>query len=120
HVSKSNHLAYVIYTSGTTGKPKGVMVENRNLANLCTWQIKNGNYTDNSKIIQKTAYVFDGSAWEIFPVCLIGGKLEIIDEFQNKDPEELLKLLPGKQIALMPSMFRTLLDCKETIEKKIN
>ncbi|KKD61765.1 hypothetical protein RN22_03865 [Grimontia sp. AD028] len=30
---QSDDLAYVIYTSGTTGKPKGVMVEHRNVEN---------------------------------------------------------------------------------------
>ena len=30
-VNKPNDLIYVIYTSGTTGKPKGVMVEHRNV-----------------------------------------------------------------------------------------
>ncbi|WP_278043218.1 AMP-binding protein [Paenibacillus elgii] len=30
-VSGPNDMAYVIYTSGTTGKPKGVMVEHRNV-----------------------------------------------------------------------------------------
>lgn len=31
-VVKEDDLAYVIYTSGTTGKPKGIMVEHRNVA----------------------------------------------------------------------------------------
>ena len=29
---RADDLAYVIYTSGTTGKPKGIMVEQRNVA----------------------------------------------------------------------------------------
>lgn len=32
-VTNSSNLAYVIYTSGTTGKPKGVMIEQRNVIN---------------------------------------------------------------------------------------
>ncbi|UCH97685.1 MAG: AMP-binding protein, partial [Candidatus Aminicenantes bacterium] len=33
-INKPGDLAYVIYTSGTTGKPKGVMLEHRNVTNL--------------------------------------------------------------------------------------
>jgi long-subunit acyl-CoA synthetase (AMP-forming) len=29
-----NDLAYIIYTSGTTGKPKGVMVEHKNIVSF--------------------------------------------------------------------------------------
>ncbi|MBJ8192832.1 AMP-binding protein, partial [Bacillus cereus] len=36
----SQGLAYVIYTSGTTGRPKGVMVEHRNVVRL----VKEPNY----------------------------------------------------------------------------
>ena len=32
----SHNLAYVLYTSGSAGKPKGVMVEHRNVVNLFT------------------------------------------------------------------------------------
>ncbi|KOP70464.1 hypothetical protein AMS59_19725, partial [Lysinibacillus sp. FJAT-14745] len=116
HVSKSNHLAYVIYTSGTTGKPKGVMVENRNLANLTNWKITEGKYNERSVVLQKSTYVFDASVWEIFPGGLAGSKLEIISETQNNDPVELLEVLTEKQITkatLVPSVFRMLLNHAE-------
>ena len=35
-VNKPQDLAYCIYTSGTTGKPKGVLIEHRNVLNLVT------------------------------------------------------------------------------------
>lgn len=113
HVAQPDDLAYVIYTSGTTGQPKGVMVENRNVVNLAAWQIKAGQYNKSTVMIQNTTYAFDGSVWEIFPIGLAGGQLQIISEAQHKDPAALLPLLPGKQIALIPSMFRILLEYAE-------
>ncbi|WP_241661734.1 non-ribosomal peptide synthetase, partial [Bacillus wiedmannii] len=90
--------------------PKGVMIENRNIVNQVFWQIENGNYTEKSVIVQKTAFFFDGSAWEIFPCSVAGCKLSILNEDQNKDPGELIKLLPHNQIALTPSMLRMILE----------
>ena len=41
-----NDLFTVLYTSGTTGKPKGVMLENRNVVNLVQWFGKTFNITE--------------------------------------------------------------------------
>ncbi|WP_195576533.1 non-ribosomal peptide synthetase, partial [Paenibacillus sp. 1001270B_150601_E10] len=113
-VAEPHHLAYVIYTSGTTGLPKAVMVEHRNVVNLSTWQIEYGHYQPGSMIIQKTTFVFDGSAWEIFPALLAGCTLQLLNEEQNQDPAALMKLLPNRQIALIPSNYRALLEYAET------
>ncbi|WP_088547271.1 non-ribosomal peptide synthetase [Paenibacillus aquistagni] len=112
--AEPHHLAYVIYTSGTTGLPKAVMVEHRNVVNLSTWQIEYGQYQSGSMMIQKTTFVFDGSAWEIFPALLAGCTLQLLNEEQNQDPAALMKLLPNRQIALIPSNYRALLDYAET------
>lgn len=123
--STCRNLVYIIYTSGTTGNPKGVMIENSNIINQAYWQIHNGKYTSDSKIIQKTEYFFDGSAWEIFSCTLAGGTLQFLNEEQKTEPKELLKMLPGAHIALIPSMFRRLLEyiedngCAEEL-KKVN
>ncbi|SVD41124.1 uncharacterized protein METZ01_LOCUS393978, partial [marine metagenome] len=75
--SQSTDLAYVIYTSGTTGKPKGVMVEHRNVT-----QVLYSNGFD-CKYINRTfwtAITFDVSAYEIFSSTLNGGKLFILHD----------------------------------------
>lgn len=108
-MARPDNLIYVIYTSGTTGKPKGVMVENRNVVNLSSWQIEYGNYNANTVLVQRTTYIFDGHAWEIFPILLAGAHLELICDKQDKDLGKLIELIPGKQVAMVPSMFRLLL-----------
>ncbi|GMX60226.1 non-ribosomal peptide synthase/polyketide synthase [Paenibacillus elgii] len=76
-VAGPNDLAYVIYTSGTTGKPKGVMVEHRNVVRL----VKNTNYVElneQTRILQTGAVVFDASTFEIWGVLLNGGRLCVV------------------------------------------
>ncbi|KZE78885.1 non-ribosomal peptide synthetase [Paenibacillus elgii] len=76
-VSGPEDLAYVIYTSGTTGKPKGVMVEHRNVVRL----VKNTNYVrldETTRILQTGAVVFDASTFEIWGALLNGGQLYLV------------------------------------------
>ncbi|WP_281887482.1 non-ribosomal peptide synthetase [Paenibacillus sp. YYML68] len=72
-----DQLAYLIYTSGTTGKPKGVMVEHRNVTRL----VMNTNYVklDNTtRILQTGAVVFDATTFELWGSLLNGGKLYLV------------------------------------------
>ncbi|WP_223275721.1 AMP-binding protein, partial [Paenibacillus elgii] len=85
-VSGPEDLAYVIYTSGTTGKPKGVMVEHRNVVRL----VKNTNYVrldETTRILQTGAVVFDASTFEIWGALLNGGQLYLVssDVILNAD-----------------------------------
>jgi len=78
-------LAYVIYTSGTTGKPKGVMVEHRNVANLVFVQRDQVEINSKSKMLQFASLVFDASVWEIFSTLLSGAALCILPSGIRQD-----------------------------------
>lgn len=109
-ITKSNDIAYVIYTSGTTGTPKGVVIENKSVINLAYWLIEFGGYSKDTIFLQTMNYIFDGSVFEIFPIMLIGGRLVLLSQEDCKNPEVLLDLMPNKQMAIIPSMLRVLIE----------
>ncbi|WP_326225819.1 amino acid adenylation domain-containing protein, partial [Bacillus subtilis] len=85
------HLAYVIYTSGTTGKPKGVMIEHRNVVRL----VKQTDYVElneATRILQTGNIVFDASTFEIWGSLLNGGQLYLAPN------ERILNVITLKQL----------------------
>ena len=74
-----DNLAYVIYTSGTTGKPKGVMVEHKNLAN--TLLASRCEFDFNSRDVMPclAAFSFDISLFELFNPLIVGGTVRLAD-----------------------------------------
>ncbi len=84
---RPEQLAYVIYTSGTTGKPKGVLVEHRNLVQLLFPDNPAFDFTPQDVWTQAHSYCFDFSVWEIFGALLHGGRLVLIsrDTLYNND-----------------------------------
>ncbi|MCP4153393.1 MAG: AMP-binding protein, partial [bacterium] len=57
--SGPGNLLYLIYTSGTSGKPKGVLLENRNLVNYVGWFVTVCEITHRDKTILTSSYAFD-------------------------------------------------------------
>ncbi|WP_218133149.1 non-ribosomal peptide synthetase [Paenibacillus sp. OK060] len=119
--SKPNDLAYVMYTSGTTGKPKGVMVEHRNVVRL----VKNTNYIrfeEGKRMVQTGDLTFDASTFEIWGALLNGMELHIIDKNTLLNSKQLEEVLNNRNIDTMwltsplfnelstdnPNMFRSL------------
>lgn len=110
-------LAYVIYTSGTTGQPKGVMIENKSLVNLCEWHNLAYHVSESSKTILFSGQGFDASVWEIFPYLIKGAALYPLPNNIKFDFDLLGKFLNDKSIthAYLPPVV-----IKELIKRSIS
>jgi iturin family lipopeptide synthetase B len=85
--------AYMIYTSGTTGRPKGTIVEHRNLHHLLVGlklRIYDA-YPAGLKVALLAPYVFDASVKQIFAALLLGHTLYIVPEEVRVNGEELIR-----------------------------
>lgn len=115
-ISKINILpddpAYLIYTSGSTGNPKGVINTHIGLFNRVMWQVRALNYTSDTTFIQKTAYSFDVSMWELCIPFVVGGRLIVAKPDGHKDINYLIDTIMEQQIStihFVPSMFEIFL-----------
>lgn len=66
-------VAYVIYTSGTTGLPKGVMISDGSLVDLCVAVTERYELGAGDRVLQFCSLSFDVSVEEIAPTLLAGG-----------------------------------------------
>ena len=95
--TQPHHLAYVIYTSGTTGKPKGVMVEHRNINRL----VENTNYTvvdESDNVLSLTSYQFDASIYTFFYTLTKGATLVLCKKEIFLQPNDLNTLIEEQNI----------------------
>lgn len=108
----SNNIAYVIYTSGTTGKPKGVIVEHRNVNRL----IINANYVaidTTDRILSLSGYQFDGSIYDFFAPLLNGASLVISTKEVFLDLNELNNLIIDNKVTnflITTALFNSIVD----------
>lgn len=108
----SNNLCYLIYTSGTTGRPKGVMVEHKNVVRLLFNEAFQFSFTDKDVWTMFHSHCFDFSVWEIFGSLLNGSKLIIIPKIIAKDTASFLRILAKENVTVLnqtPSAFYNLL-----------
>lgn len=108
HVNTPENLLYVIYTSGTTGKPKGVMVEHRNLVRLLFNDKFQYEFSEQDVWMIFHSFCFDFSVWEIFGSLLYGGKLVVLSQDVVQDSEKVLEELERNKVTVfnqVPSSF---------------
>ncbi|MCP5052282.1 MAG: amino acid adenylation domain-containing protein, partial [bacterium] len=84
--NQQTNLAYVIYTSGSTGKPKGVMIDHHSVVNRLKWMQSAYAIGKGDVILQKTAFTFDVSVWELFWWSWEGARLCLLEPGAEKDP----------------------------------
>jgi len=73
----NNNLCYIIYTSGTTGKPKGVLLEHRNVANYIRGAQAIYPINETDRALQGFSVSFDASVEEIWVPFSVGATLVI-------------------------------------------
>ncbi|MEQ7052119.1 non-ribosomal peptide synthase/polyketide synthase [Paenibacillaceae sp. P-4] len=111
-VNKPSDLAYVIYTSGTTGKPKGTLIEHKNVVRLLfnSRNLFDFRSTDTWTLFH--SFCFDFSVWEMYGALLYGGKLVVVPQLTAKNPAMFLQLLAEERVTILnqtPTYFYQLI-----------
>jgi len=116
-VNSATDLAYVMYTSGTTGQPKGVQITHRNVIRL----VRGTTYvelSEDTRILQANAIVFDSSTFELWASLLNGGTLVLVGLDTLLDAGLLRRAIVEHDIntlMLTPALFNQLADDDPTL-----
>lgn len=108
-----HNLAYVMYTSGSTGRPKGVMVDHAGLTNRVLWMQQEYQLCADDRLLQKTPYSFDVSAWEFLWPLLVGATVVLAEPGRHIEPGYIADLVQQESITtihFVPSMLDAFLD----------
>lgn len=106
-------LAYIIYTSGTTGKPKGAMIEHKNVVRLMINDKMQFAFNQNDVWTMFHSFAFDFSVWEMYGALLYGGRLIVVPSETARDTGEFLKLLKEEGVTVLnqtPTAFYNLIN----------
>ncbi|HLP59043.1 MAG TPA: amino acid adenylation domain-containing protein, partial [Candidatus Deferrimicrobium sp.] len=104
---------YVIYTSGTTGKPKGALINNRNLVNYVGWFVQTNRQDAINKAILTSSFAFDALYTQFFSSLLSGYQLHVIPRETFLFAERLLTYLKTHRITYIkatPSLFNLIIN----------
>jgi non-ribosomal peptide synthetase-like protein len=101
------NLAYIIYTSGTTGRPKGCLIEHRQICNLVRAEASVYGIGPDDRVFQCASPAFDASLEEIWMAFFHGAVL-------LPATKEIMR--SGPQMAgLMTDLGVTMLSCVPTL-----
>ena len=109
--------AYMIYTSGSTGTPKGVVISHRALLNFVHFINRRWHLTRDSRILCHSAFVFDASVEDLYPVLTVGGTLVIAPEAVRRDMRLLINFIRSHGVT--GGSYTTLLGQVVAAEKNL-
>ncbi|UCH96965.1 MAG: amino acid adenylation domain-containing protein, partial [Candidatus Aminicenantes bacterium] len=111
--SSPEDVVYTIYTSGTTGKPKGTLIENKNLVNYVCWFREKVHLTGRDRTVLTSSFSFDLGYTAVYPSILTGCQLHIIPGETYLSPQDLIGYINQHGITYIkvtPSLFTTIVD----------
>ncbi len=101
-IGKPQDLLYCIYTSGTTGRPKGVMLQHRNVVNYCSYNSFNvygkAIKEEHKKIISVTTMSFDIFVTEMIMPLLHGMTVILTNDKEQNSEESISRLIKENQV----------------------
>lgn len=106
-------LAYLIYTSGSSGAPKGVMIEQRGLANHLASLISELGLSARDVIAQTAPQSFVISVWQFLAGPMVGARVHVCGNAIVQDPILLAQEMAREGITVLeivPSLLRVILD----------
>jgi non-ribosomal peptide synthetase-like protein len=106
-IRSTNDLCYIIYTSGTTGKPKGVLLEHRNVINYIRGAKTIYPIKQTDRALQGFSVSFDASVEEIWVPFSAGATL-VIGTFEIMRSGDMFA-------SIMQKLNITFLSCAPTL-----
>ncbi|QXV63861.1 amino acid adenylation domain-containing protein [Mucilaginibacter sp. 21P] len=110
-VNIPSDAAYVIYTSGSSGKPKGVVVEHRNVVSLLFAEGFGFSFGQDEIWTVFHSMCFDFSVWEIYGALLNGGVLVVVPREATLNLSSYIDLLEQEGVTVLnqvPTVFKNL------------
>lgn len=89
----------VIYTSGTTGRPKGCVIEHRNILNLCQWCMEYNSMDSTYRAAAYSNFGFDAHLLDFYPTYFCGSSIYIIPSDMRLNLPELARYVIENKIS---------------------
>jgi amino acid adenylation domain-containing protein/thioester reductase-like protein len=109
--SLSADTAYILYTSGTTGRPKGVVVQHRNVMNTLLGAIEAFRFNAGDIFAVFAPVGFDIFFFELFSTLFVGGEAHLVSRDDWLNEEEMQRVFARATcLQAVPGLMTTLLD----------